>query len=493
MSNYLDLSIKEIHSALLKGETTPLELTKEAIKRAKANKDNAFECLCEEKALLKALELSKVKVPEDKIMFGIPYVAKDNFSTKGIETTGGSDILKGYIPLFNATVINLLEENGAILIGKATLDELAMGGTGTTGHKGITFNPYDKTHTRLIGGSSCGSAVAVSDAIVPFALGSDTGDSVRKPASNAGLVGYKPTWGQISRFGLFPFAPSLDHVAYFTRSVEDAALMFNVLSKHDENDSTSSFKTRLDDYSKLDGNLKGKKFVVLKEVYDSITDKVIKDKFDLLLNKIKEGGSTVDFVEFGKKLLMAIYPSYIVISSAEATSNNANLDGIKFGPFYKGNTYQDVMMQARTKGFSPLIKRRFVIGSYSLMSENQEEVFKRAQKVRHLIVDRAKELYKKYDSIICPASPSIAPLVKGASNQLNDTYLIADNWLAIGNFGGFPSITIPLGFEDDMPFGVNITSDAFKDFEVFNEAFAMENILGYRDLSVLNFKDKEGK
>src|SRR5574344_710174 len=234
--NYLDLDIVSMHNALVEGKVKVSDLVKESIKRAKENKDNAFEIILEEDAIKEALELDKLPVEKDNYLFGIPYVAKDNFSTKDIETNASSNILNGYIPLFDATVIKLLKEKKAVLIGKSTMDELAMGGTGTSGHKGITFNPYDKTHTRLIGGSSCGSAAAVSSAIVPFALGSDTGDSVRKPAHYSGLVGLKPTWGQISRFGLFPFAPSLDHVGYFTRSVKDSALLLNVLAKHDDND-----------------------------------------------------------------------------------------------------------------------------------------------------------------------------------------------------------------------------------------------------------------
>ena len=213
--SYLDLTIKEMHQALVDKKVTPLELTLEAIKRAKEDNNNAFETILEKEAIEIA---SNLKEPEvDNIFWGIPVGIKDNFSTKGILTTGSSEILRDYVPVFNATVVQKLLDAHAVPIAKTTLDELAMGGTGTTGHKGITYNPYDPSHTRLVGGSSCGSAAMVSNAVVPFALGSDTGDSVRKPASYAGLVGFKPTWGRISRFGLFPFAPSLDHVASFGR------------------------------------------------------------------------------------------------------------------------------------------------------------------------------------------------------------------------------------------------------------------------------------
>jgi aspartyl-tRNA(Asn)/glutamyl-tRNA(Gln) amidotransferase subunit A len=210
--NTLDLSLNEIHAALVAKKVTPLELTQEAIKRAKESKDNAFELIDEANALAFAASL---KDPEkDNVLWGIPYVLKDNFSTKGLPTTASSNILNGYVPLYDATVVSKLKAAKAVMIGKSTLDELAMGGTGTTGHLGKTYNPWDPTHQRMIGGSSCGSAASVCSGIVPFALGSDTGDSVRKPASFAGLVGMKPTWGRISRYGLFPFAPSLDHVGF---------------------------------------------------------------------------------------------------------------------------------------------------------------------------------------------------------------------------------------------------------------------------------------
>ena len=490
--NYLDLTIKEIHEALLEGKTNPVELTKEALKRAKENEDNAFEMIIEEDALKKAEELSKLPVPKDNYLLGIPYIAKDNFSTKGYETTASSNILNGYVPLFDATVIKLLNEAGAILIAKSTLDELAMGGTGTSGHKGITYNPWDKSHTRLVGGSSCGSAAAVSDAIVPFALGSDTGDSVRKPASYAGLVGFKPTWGLVSRFGLFPFAPSLDHVAYFTRSVFDSALATELLSKHDENDSTSSYKER-PNYLDLNSSVEGKKIAVINGIYKTIQDKKVIEDFDKSIEFLKKNGAKVDFIDVDTDLLKAIYPSYIVISCAEATSNDANLDGIKFGPNYGGKTYSEVMFNARTKGFSALIKRRFVIGSYALMRENQEEVFLRAQRARHLIVNTFNKIFETYDAVYCPAAPSIAPLINKSSENINEDFMIADNWLAIGNFGGYPSITLPIGLENDMPFGANLMCKPFDEVNLFNIALKIEEGTGLKNLNYPAYAKKEGK
>ncbi len=485
--SYLDLSISEIHEALVKGETTPLELTKEAIARAKSDNNNAFETICEKEALEFAENLKEVET--DNVFWGIPFLAKDNFSTKGIETTASSNILNGYVPLFDAHVIKALKDKKAVLIGKTTLDELAMGGTGTTGHKGMTYNPYDESKTRLVGGSSCGSAAAVAASIVPFALGSDTGDSVRKPASYAGLVGFKPTWSRISRFGLFPFAPSLDHVAYFTRNVKDAALALEVLAGRCEKDSTSSLKP-VEQYSKhLNDSISGKKVAVLKEITDSITDSKIIEKFDKSVEALRNAGAIVDYVEFGRESLASLYATYMVISCAEATSNNANLDGIKFGPYYEGKSYQEVMYQARTKGFSELIKRRFVIGSYCLMKENQEELFLAAQRNRAKIVKRTNDILANYDFIYVPAAPSVAPKKDAKSDKLSDEYLIADNHLALGNFAGLPSITIPLFLENGLPVGVNVMGRAFEESAVLSMAAALENITGLNGLSVKNKKE----
>ena len=484
--NYLDLTIEEMHQALVDKKVTPLELTLEAIKRAKEDNNNAFETILEKEAIEIA---SNLKEPEaNNIFWGIPVGIKDNFSTKGILTTGSSEILRDYVPVFNATVVQKLLDAHAVPIAKTTLDELAMGGTGTTGHKGITYNPYDPSHTRLVGGSSCGSTAMVSNAIVPFALGSDTGDSVRKPASFAGLVGFKPTWGRISRFGLFPFAPSLDHVAYFTRSVDDSALALSLLAGRDNNDATSSTKPVENYIENINKSIQGKKIAVLHEVIDSIDDKDVLKAFDETIEELKKQGATIEVVDFGVKLLESIYPTYMVISCAEATSNNANLDGVKFGPRYEADTYTDVMIKSRTNGFGELIRRRFIIGSFALMRENQNDLFLRAQKARRLIVNRTNEILRDYDFIYVPAAPNIAPKISDSSDRLSNNYLIADNILVLGNFAGLPSITLPIGKKENMPFGANVMGRAFEEANVFNIAKAIENITGLRNMSAREVK-----
>lgn len=479
---YEKLSITELHELLVKKVVTPLDLVKKALELAKNDKNNDFEYIIEDRAIELAKNLGEPEV--DNLLWGIPFIIKDNLSTKDIPTTGSSNILNGYVPVFDATCVKKLYEKKAIPIAKSTLDELAMGGTGTSGHKGTTYNPYDKDHKHLVGGSSCGSAAATASAIAPFALGSDTGDSIRKPASYAGIVGFKPTWSRISRYGLFPFAPSLDTVGVFARNVKDIAIVTDAMSGHDVNDSTSTYR-ELDDLTKgLEEKNNSFKVAVLKPVINAIRDKSILDAFNKTVESLKNDGITVDFIDFSEELLETLFPTYFVISCAEATSNNANLDGIKFGPFYKGNTYEEVMSNARTKGFSELIKRRFIFGSFALMKENQNDLFIRAQKNRRRIVNEINKLLEKYDFIYLPASPTVAPKIGESSDKLSNEYLIADNHMVIANFGGLPSLTLPIGMKDGLPFGGNITGRAFEDLNVLKLGQMIENHTGLKGIYV---------
>ena len=458
---------------------TSEELFNEAVSKAKKYQDkfNSFVTILD----------SFEHTDSHSLINGIPYALKDNFSTSGILTTGSSNILKDYVPVYDATVYRKLKDAGAVLVGKTVLDELAMGGTGTTGHTGIVRNPWDET--RQIGGSSAGSAAAVALGIVPFSIGSDTGDSVRKPACFGGLVGFKPTYGRISRYGLFPFASSLDHVGVFTRCVKDAAIVTDILKGQDEKDMTSLPDENIKYADMLDNDIKGKKLFYIKEVasleYYKDVDKETKEvltKFHETIDKCRQMGFTVDEVSIDENILKAIYPTYMTISCAEATSNNSNLTGIIFGPRGEGDNINDIMFDARTKGFSELIKRRFIQGSYALFKENQERLFKNAQRVRRLIVDKMNELYKEYDAMILPTSGSIAPKFDSEIDRMSERYLILENHMVIGNFGGYPSITIPNGLVNNMPIGINITGPQFKDGEVLNIANKIEEELGLRGL-----------
>lgn len=468
--------IDDIRNGLDSGKVTSDKLFEEAVNKAYKYQDvyNSFVTIMDKKD----------EVCSNSILSGIPYALKDNISTKGILTTASSNILKDYIPLYDATIYKKLKNSGAVLMGKTVLDELAMGGTGTTGHTGIVRNPWNKD--RMIGGSSAGSAASVALGIVPFAIGSDTGDSIRKPAAYGGIVGYKPTYGRISRYGLFSFASSLDHVGVFARSVKDVSYVMDVVKGHDDKDMTSLPDEDVSYASELDNDVSGKKLFYIKEAIEIDNGnnelKEIISNFKSVLEKCKELGMIVEEVSFDKELLEAIYPVYNVISCAEATSNNSNLTGIPFGNRVDGKNVNDIMMNTRTNGFSELIKRRFVIGSYVLQKENQERLFLNACRVRRLIVNRMNELFEKYDCLIMPTSGNIAPLFDDASDKLSDEYLILGNHLVIGNFGGFPSISIPSGFVNDMPVSVNITGRAKEDSLVLNMANKVESLLNCKGM-----------
>lgn len=419
-------------------------------------------------------------INSDSLIDGIPYALKDNFSTSGILTTASSNILKDYVPVFDSTVYEKLKCAGAVLVGKTVLDELAMGGSGLTGHTGYVRNPLDLT--RRVGGSSAGSAVVVNMGIVPFAIGSDTGDSIRKPASYTGIVGFKPTYGRISRFGLIPYASSMDTVGIMARNVKDIAIVTDILKGRDEKDMTSLPSEDINYSDNLNSQLSGKKLFYIKEVIESASSldaKEIVSQFMNLVEKLRSNGVLVEEVSIDKNILEAVNPAYFIISCAESTSNNSNLTGYIFGPREEGNTPEEIMKNTRTKGFSEMIKRRFVIGSYALEKENQEKLFLNAQRLRNMIVTKMNELFEKYDGYILPTMGTIAPKIDGDDiDKLSSEYLLLESHLDIANFGGFPSISLPLGKVNDMPIGVSLTTKAKDDLNCLSIASGIEKILG---------------
>ena len=423
-------------------------------------------------------------LPETGLMRGVPIALKDNVCTKGILTTAASNILKNYVPVYDAEIVTKLKNAGAVCIAKSSMDELAMGGTNLTANIGPAHNPYDVT--RITGGSSGGSAALVASGVVPMAIGSDTGDSVRKPASYCGVVGVKPTYDRISRYGVIPYASSLDHVGYFTRSIEDACISLEVLAGRDDRDMTSSNREVPKYSALLNSDMHGKKIAILSNVVDSIKNKETMKLFNDLMEELRKRGAVVEEYTFDEALMRAILPTYYLIANCEATSNHSNLDGIRFGVRKEGADMAEIMTNTRTEGFGPLIRRRFVIGSYGLFEENQERLFRKAQKVRRLIVDAMRECLKDYDCIIAPASGSIAPHIEGDYNedQLSEDYLISENYMAMANFSGYPSMTVPMGFIEGCPIGVNLTTRAFDEETMFDIGKAIEEITGYKDLKV---------
>lgn len=475
---YMNKSIEELHELLVNKEVSSDELVKESLELSHEvqEKCNAFVTI---------LDDAKGEEVTDNLLSGIPYGVKDNYSTANILSTGSSNTLKDYVPFFNATAIEKLNVAGAVKVNKTAMDEFGMGGTGTTAATGIQKNPWDTT--RMCAGSSSGSAAAVAAGVYPYALGSDTGDSIRKPAAYCGIVGYKPTYGMISRYGLFAFASSLDHCGCLTRSVRDAAIVTDAMKGIDVNDMTTWDSSNVHLLESLTGDVKGKKVAYIKEICEkerykdsSEETKEHIDNFYKTLDKLKELGVQVDEVSVNEELLKAQPSVYVVISCAEATSNMSNLTGIIFGPRGKGDNYIDMMKDHRTKGFSPLIKRRFVIGSYVLQKENQERYFKNAQRVRRLLVDRWKEIFKEYDAIILPVGSGPAKHLDSKLDIVDKNTSYLEEHLQIGNFGGFPSITIPNGFINDLPVGINITGNCYDDANVLNIAYALENTMDYK-------------
>lgn len=472
-------SIKELHEDLLNEKVTSKELIDESLEKCHSiqEKTNAFVTIID--------DAKETKVT-DELVSGIPYGIKDNFSTKDILSTGSSNTLKDYVPFFDATAVANLKKKGAVGVTKTVMDELGMGGTGTTGHTGVVHNPWNLE--RMTAGSSAGSAASVACGCYPFALGSDTGDSIRKPAAYCGIVGYKPTYGMISRYGLFPFACSLDTVGVLSRSVEDAAIAVDAMKGKDPKDMTSWDSSNIELYKNLNKDVKGKKLFYIKEIVDldnyenpSEELKSHMENFHKTVELCKSLGIEVDEISIDKALLNAIPSVYVVISCAEATSNMSNLTGIIFGPRGEGDNPMAMMKDHRTKGFSPLIKRRFVIGSYVLQKENQEKYFINAKRVRRLIVDKMNELFEKYDGLILPVGSGPAKFIEGSKNALSSSNNVLEDHLQIGNFGGFPSVTLPNGFVSNLPVGVNITGKVKDDIDVLNIAYALESNMEYKN------------
>jgi len=476
---YIEKTIEELHELLVNKKVTSKELIKESLEKSHEVQDSC-------NAFVTILDDAKEMEVTDSLLSGIPYGVKDNYSTKGILSTGSSNTLKDYIPFFTATAIENLEKCNAVAVNKTVMDEFGMGGTGTTGHTGIVRNPWDKT--RMCAGSSAGSAAAVAAGVYPYATGSDTGDSIRKPAAYCGIVGYKPTYGMISRYGLFAFASSLDHCGSLTRSVKDAAIVVDGMKGIDKYDMTSWDSSKINLYESIDGVVAGKKLCYIKEICDINNypnqNEELKEQLSNFMDKVnlcKKLGMEVEEVSVDEGLLKAQASVYVVLSCAEATSNMSNLTGFIFGPRGEGNSYIEMMKDHRTKGFSPLIKRRFIIGSYVLQAQNQEKYFKNAQRVRRLIVDKWNELFEKYDAIILPVGSGPAKHLDNSKNILDKDTQILEEHLQIGNFGGFPSIAIPDGFINGLPVALSITGKCYDDVNVLNIAYALESNMDYKN------------
>lgn len=409
---------------------------------------------------------------------GIPVVLKDNIITNGLRTTASSGILDNYIPVYDSIVAKRLKEAGAVIMAKASMDELGMGGTNRNAFTGPVHNPYDLD--RISGGSSGGSAVLVASKAVPLAIGTDTGDSIRRPAAFCGVVGFKPTYGRIPRHGIIPYASSLDTVGTFTRSVKDAALALEVLAGRDDHDMTSSYE-EVGEYSVLlNDDLKGKKIGILRTVSDEIKNPDIKTAFDQLVDDLKNAGAIISDLEMDRKLLELIAPVYKTIANAEATANHSNLDGIRFGVRKPGESVEDVMTASRTEGFSSYVRARFVIGSYSLFEENQDRLFRKAQKIRRLISEAYARLFEDQDVVLTIAAPDVAPKIEETSEVRFGIDRFEEEHMQLANFTGYPSIVLPLGLSDGLPFAVELTARPFEEQNLLDTAAGVEKVIDFQ-------------
>lgn len=410
-------------------------------------------------------------------LYGVPVVLKDNISTKGMRTTASSRILDNYVPVYDAYVVEKLKAAGAVFVSKASMDELGMGGTNLNAYTGKVNNPWD--HERISGGSSGGSAVMVASDCAPISLGTDTGDSVRKPAAYNGVVGLKPTYGRISRYGIIPYASSLDHVGVFTNNILDSAKTLKILAGRDDRDLTSSNEPVPNYEALMNSDIKGKRIAIIENVQEAIDNQEIKDQFNDLIQKLINRGAIVEHVRFSDNLMKALLSTYYIIANSEATANHSNLDGIRFGMREDGESLEEVMINTRTKGFSTAVRKRFVIGSYSLFVENQDKLFRKAQKVRRLIVNELKAILDEYDVSIASAAGSIAPHEnESVDDKLSNSYLVAENHMLLGNFSGYPSITIPSGFIDGLPVGINMNAKPFNEQVLLDIGSAIEEESG---------------
>lgn len=473
MSKYLDLSLHEINKLLKDKKVKPIDLVNEAFERIEENKElNCFITLNKEEAVKRALELETKEV--DNLFFGIPIAVKDNICTKDLRTTCASKILENFIPIYNATVVDKINEKNMVIIGKTNMDEFAMGSTSKTSYFKAPHNPWN--FDKITGGSSGGSASCVSARLVPFALGSDTGGSVRQPASHCGIVGMKPTYGRISRYGLVAFGSSLDQIGPMTRNVLENAELLNILCGKDEKDFTSADK-EIEDFTRLIGeDIKGMKIAVPNYFVSDIVSKEVKESFENIVNILKKSGCTVDYIDL--KYIENAVTLYQIIAMGEASSNLARFDGIRYGYSYENpKNLEELYTKTRQNGFGDEVKRRIMVGSFILSGENAKIYYDKALSIRDDIRKSFKNAFKDYDLIIGPTTTTTAYDIALESTDPSKSFM--DDILVIPvNMAGLPGISIPMGFSSEhLPMGLHIIGDSFEEAKMYKLASFIEKEL----------------
>ncbi|MCK8624314.1 Asp-tRNA(Asn)/Glu-tRNA(Gln) amidotransferase subunit GatA [Apilactobacillus xinyiensis] len=471
--NLLDKNIAEIHESLVNGDITAEQLTTEVIKNAKNNEDKigAFITINEEQAIAEAKKVDEKGIDSDNLLSGIPVALKDNLLTKDILTTAGSKMLYNFKPIIDATVVKKLSDLGTISIGKTNMDEFAMGGSTETSAMKITKNPWNLT--KVPGGSSGGSAAAVAAGDVLAALGSDTGGSIRQPAAFNGIVGMKPTYGRVSRWGLIAFASSFDQVGPLTKNVYDNALLLNAISGHDEHDMTSSDQKVPDFTKNIKSGVKGMKIGLPKEYLGEGIDEDVKQAILKAADVYRELGAEVEEVSLPHNKYGVA--AYYIIAPSEASSNLQRFDGIRYGYRAKdAKNLEELYVKSRSEGFGDEVKRRIMLGTYSLSAGSYDAYFKKAAEIRTLIINDFKKVFNDYDLIMTPTTPTPAFGI-GEENDDPLTMYMNDALTIPANMAGIPGMSVPAGFsKDGMPIGMQLLARHFDEESIYKAGYAFE-------------------
>ncbi|MEG7639407.1 Asp-tRNA(Asn)/Glu-tRNA(Gln) amidotransferase subunit GatA [Enterococcus casseliflavus] len=472
MTELYKKSLEELHSLLVSKEITATDLTSETFARIKETepKVDAFLALNEEKAHELAQAIDQKGITEGNVLAGIPIGIKDNIVTKDLRTTAASKILGNFDPIYDATVMDKVYQADMIPVGKLNMDEFAMGASTETSFFKKTKNAWDET--KVPGGSSGGSAAAVAAGQVPLSLGSDTGGSIRQPAAFNGIVGMKPTYGRVSRFGLIAFASSLDQIGPMTRGVKDNAFALNAISGFDAKDSTSAGAAVPDFTAGLTGDIKGMKVALPKEYLGEGIQAGVREAILKAADTFRALGATVEEVSLPhSKYGVAVY---YIIASSEASSNLQRFDGIRYG-FRSENVsnLEDVYVNSRSEGFGEEVKRRIMLGTFSLSAGYYDAYFKKAGQVRTLIKQDFDKVFSQYDLIIGPASPTVA---FGIGENINDpiTMYLNDILTIPVNLAGLPGMSLPAGFSEGLPVGLQIIGKHFDEATMYKAAYAFE-------------------
>jgi len=467
--------IKHLQKLLETKEITCVELTERYLQNIERQNKviNAYINVTAEEALETAKKVDERIAAREKLMplEGIPMSLKDNISTKGIETTCCSKMLQGYYPIYDATVWETLKNQNSVLLGKTNMDEFAMGSSCETSIFGVTLNPHNTDY--VAGGSSGGAAASVKGNMAVYGIGSDTGGSIRQPASFCGLVGFKPTYGTVSRYGVVAYASSLDQVGPITDSVEDAAIIYDCLSSYDPKDSTS-VGSKISTRDKIKDGIKGMKIGIAQEFFEGIS-KDIKTSLEEAIKVYQDAGAQIIHFEMPK--LNAVLPAYFIISCAEASSNLGRYDGIRYG--YKTDSYKDInemICKNRSEGFGKEVQRRILLGTYALSSGRYDAYYKKAQNLRYSIIQDFKKIFESCDIILTPSVPVTAYKKGKALVDPIEIYMM-DICTVPANIAGLPAVSVPCGFDkNNMPIGMQLIGNSFEDYKVLNAAYQFEKL-----------------